>query len=168
MLLDGGGSAPRGLLLLQVPLQSLRDPHLRLVVDLRGKYHYSQMAKTRLANDHRPGRLLDSEIIIDFKILVSEVLRSVLIVPIIGWNQLELGNRVKKSGRDHDRWQLWLRPIAYCYQAQNPGGDFVTEEQLEVARNGAVHQASSRGKADRFVLSSPKKLPPDSVPDCNL
>ena len=26
------------------------------------------------------------------------------------------------------------------------GGDFVTEEQLEVARNGAVQQASSRGK----------------------
>ena len=35
MLLDGGGAAPRGLLLLQVPLQRLRDPHLRLVVDLR-------------------------------------------------------------------------------------------------------------------------------------
>ena len=103
MLLDGGGSAPRGLLLLQVPLQSLRDPHLRLVVDLRGKYHYSQMAKTRLANDHRPGRLLDSEVIIDFKILVSVVLQSVLIVPIIGWNRLDSGNLVQKSGRDHDR-----------------------------------------------------------------
>ena len=43
-------------------------------------------------------------------------------------------------------------------------GNFVTEEQLEVARNGAVHQASSRGEADRFVLSSATKSPPDSVP----
>ena len=42
----------------------------------------------RLANDRRPGRLLDSEIIIDFKILVGVVLRSVLIVPIIGWNRV--------------------------------------------------------------------------------
>ena len=32
--------------------------------------------------------------------------------------------------------------------------DFVAEEQLEVARNGAVQQAISRGKADCFVLSS--------------
>ena len=57
----------------------------------------------RLANDSRPGRLLDSEIIIDFKILISVVLRSVPIVSIIGWNRLELGNRVQKSGRDYDR-----------------------------------------------------------------
>ena len=35
--------------------------------------------------------------------------------------------------------------------------DFVTEEQLEVARNGAVQQASSRGKADRFELNSSAK-----------
>ena len=39
--------------------------------------------------------------------------------------------------------------------------DFVTEEQLEVARNGVVHQASRRGKADRFVLSSATKSSPD-------
>jgi len=50
---------------------------------------------------------------------------------------------------------------------QESGGDFVTEEQLEVARNRAVQQASSRGKADRFVLSSATKLPPDSGPDTN-
>ena len=31
---------------------------------------------------------------------------------------------------------------------------FCRKEQLEVARNGAVQQASSRGKADCFVLSS--------------
>ena len=43
-------------------------------------------------------------------------------------------------------------------------GDFVTKEQLEVARNGAVQQASSRGKADRFALSSATKSPPDSGP----
>ena len=42
----------------------------------------------RLANDRRPGRLLDSEIIIDFKILVGVVLRSVQIVSIIGWNRV--------------------------------------------------------------------------------
>ena len=57
----------------------------------------------RLANDRRPGGLLDSEIIIDFKILVGVVLRSVMIVLIIGWNRLDSGNRVQKSGRDHDR-----------------------------------------------------------------
>ena len=44
------------------------------------------------------------------------------------------------------------------------GGNFVTEEHLEVARNRAVQQASSRGKADRFVLSSATKSPPDSGP----
>ena len=43
-------------------------------------------------------------------------------------------------------------------------GNFVTEEQFEVARNEAVHQASCRGKADRFVLSSATKSPPDSGP----
>ena len=32
--------------------------------------------------------------------------------------------------------------------------DIVTEEQLEVERNGAVQQACNRGKADCFVLSS--------------
>ena len=42
------------------------------------------------------------------------------------------------------------------------GGDFVSEEQLEVARNGAVHQASCRWKADRFALSSATKLPPEA------
>ena len=45
------------------------------------------------------------------------------------------------------------------------GGDFVTGEQLEVVRNGAVHQANSRGKADRFVFYSATKLPPDSWPN---
>ena len=44
------------------------------------------------------------------------------------------------------------------------GGDFVTKEQLEVAKNRVVQQASSRGKADRSVLSSATKLPPDSGP----
>ena len=34
----------------------------------------SRYGYTRLANDRRSGRLRDSEIIIDFKILVSEVL----------------------------------------------------------------------------------------------
>ena len=38
MLLDARGPAPRGLLLLQVPLQGLRDPHLRLVVHLASKW----------------------------------------------------------------------------------------------------------------------------------
>ena len=80
------------------------------VCSVFGSCHNSTMSKlmyvhsrARLANDRRPGRLLDLEIIIDFKILVGVVLRSVSIVPIIGWNQLELGNRVQKSGRDHDR-----------------------------------------------------------------
>ena len=31
-----------------------------------------------------------------------------MIVPIIGWIRLESGNRVQKSGRDHDRYQLWF------------------------------------------------------------
>ena len=62
-----------------------------------------QLDLLRLANDRRSVRLLDSEIIINFKILGGVVLRSVSIVPIIGWNRLELGNRVKKSGHDHDR-----------------------------------------------------------------
>ena len=44
-------------------------------------------------------------------------------------------------------------------------GNFVTEEQLEVAINVSVQQASSRGKADRFVLSSATKSPPDSWPE---
>ena len=59
----------------------------------------------------------------------------------------------------------------FCARPEVPGpesgGNFVTEEQLEVARNGAVHQASSRGKADRFVISSVTKLPTDSWPDLN-
>ena len=42
------------------------------------------------------------------------------------------------------------------------GGNFVTEEQFEVVRNEAVQQASSRGKADSFVLSSATKSPLDS------
>ena len=42
--------------------------------------------------------------------------------------------------------------------------DFATEEQLEVAKNGAAQQANSRGKADRFVLSSATRSPPDSGP----
>ena len=44
------------------------------------------------------------------------------------------------------------------------GGNIVTGEQLEVARNGADHQASSREKADRFVCSSATKLPLDFGP----
>ena len=40
--------------------------------------------------------------------------------------------------------------------------DFVTEEQLEVARNRADYQATSRKKADSFVFSSATKMPPDS------
>ena len=66
-------------------------------------FPYLESIFYRLPNDCRPGRLLDSEIIIDFKILVGVVLRSVLIVSIIGWNGLESCIRVQKSGRDHDR-----------------------------------------------------------------
>ena len=51
-----------------------------------------------------------------------------------------------------------------CRAGPESGSEFVTEEQLEVARNGAVHQASSRGMADCFILSSATKLPPDSGP----
>ena len=39
--------------------------------------------------------------------------------------------------------------------------DFVTEEQLEVAKNGAVQQASTRGKADCLEISSATKSSSD-------
>ena len=51
----------------------------------------------------------------------------------------------------------FIAPVA-CSRSEE---DFVTEEQLEVERNRAVQQASSRGKADRFVLSSATKSSSD-------
>ena len=62
----------------------------------------------RLANDSRPGRrrLLDSEIIIDLKILVGVVLHQLQTANNCADNRLEsivVDNQVKISGRDHDR-----------------------------------------------------------------
>ena len=41
--------------------------------------------------------------------------------------------------------------LSPSHQAQNRGVDFVTEEQLEVARNGSVQQASSQRWEERVI-----------------
>ena len=53
-------------------------------------------------------------------------------------------------------------------QAKNPGAILSQRNNWRLRETGlqpAVHQANSRGKADRFVLSSATKSPPDSGPD---
>ena len=70
------------------------------------------------------------------------------------------------GGSAKEGTHYFITEIVNCNQAQNPGA-ILSEEQLEVARNGLNHQASSRGKADRFVCSSATILPPDSGPGRN-
>ena len=73
-------------------------------VEIQGAWVGLTWVWSRLAIDRRSGRLRDSKIIIDFKIVVGVVLHNrQWIAPVMGWNHLESGNRVQKSGRDHDR-----------------------------------------------------------------
>ena len=59
----------------------------------------------RVANDSRPGRLIDSKIMVELKILGVILCHDHAVVVGCAKNRLEsivANNRVKKSGRDHD------------------------------------------------------------------
>ena len=67
--------------------------------------------------------------------------------------------RLRMNQRHHS--SFFLRPPPFTSIMLPIRENFVTEEQLEVARNRAIQQASSRGKADRFILSSATKSSSD-------